>query len=273
MGIKGAAIATVISQIISFSFLFFFFITRRSSLQIKLSHLIPNFHLLKEITAIGLPAFIRQAGGSILAVIMNNVLIFYGGDLAVSAYGIINRLLMFTLMPLFGIVQGFQPIAGYNYGAKKFNRVQKAIKTSILATTVLSTFSFLVMMFIPDILIKMFTTDKELITISVNAIRIVIIAIPLIGVQIVGATFFQSVGKAIPSLILGMSRQIIFLIPLVLIIPHFLGLKGVWIAFPVADIGSTIITLFWLLKELKTLGLLHLKTIGSKETKLMAEEA
>ncbi len=273
MGIKGAAIATVISQIISFSFLFFFFITGRSSLKIKPSHLIPDFHLLKEVIVIGLPAFIRQAGGSVLAVIMNNVLIFYGEDLAVSAYGIINRLLMFTLMPLFGIVQGFQPIAGYNYGAKKFDRVQKSIKTSILATTVLSAFSFLVMMFIPDILIKMFTTDKDLITISVNAIRIVIIAIPLIGIQIVGATFFQSVGKAIPSLILGMSRQIIFLIPLVLIIPHFLGLKGIWIAFPVADIGSTIITLLWLLKELKTLGLLHLKTIGPKETKLIAEEA
>ncbi len=272
MGIRGAAIATVISQLTSFSFLFLFFITGRSSLKIKLHYLIPNFHLLKEIIAIGLPAFIRQAGGSILAVIMNNMLLIYGGDLAIAAYGIINRLLMFTLMPLFGIVQGFQPIAGYNYGAKKFDRVQSSIKSAIIVTTAMSASSFIIMMVFPDILMRMFTTDKELIDISVNAIRLVIMVIPLIGIQIIGATFFQSVGKAVPSLILGMSRQIIFLIPLVLIIPRFLGLKGIWIAFPVADIGSTTITLLWLLKELKSLGLLHLKTIEPTENILIKDK-
>ena len=128
LGIRGAAIATVISQALSFFFLLYFFVSGKSSLRIKIAYLIPDFHLFKEMVLIGLPAFVRQAGGSVLAVIMNNVLLFFGGDLAISSYGVINRLLMFTLMPIFGVVQGFQPIAGYNYGAENFDRVQKSIK-------------------------------------------------------------------------------------------------------------------------------------------------
>lgn len=259
MGIKGAAIATVISQGLSFLYLLLFFVSGKSSLKLKLIHLVPDFKLLRETVLIGLPAFIRQAGGSVLAVIMNNVLLVYGGDFAISSYGVINKLLMFTLMPLFGIVQGFQPIAGYNYGARKFDRVQQVIKVSIFVTTIMSTLSFFVMMFFPGFLVRLFTTDQQLISLSVSAIRRVVIFIPLIGVQIVGAAFFQSVGKAVPSLILGMTRQIIFLIPLVLILPHFLGLDGVWLSFPGADIGAVTVTFFWLLKELKNLGILHIE--------------
>ncbi len=265
MGIKGAAVATVISQGLSFIYLLLFFITGQSSLKIKIRHLVPDFTLLKEIVLIGLPAFIRQAGGSVLAVILNNVLMVYGGDLAISSYGVINKLLMFTLMPLFGIVQGFQPIAGYNYGARKFDRVQHSIKVSVLITTIMSTLSFLVMMLFPEFLIRLFTTDKTLIGLSVNAIRRVVLFIPLIGIQIVGAAFFQAVGKALPSLILGMTRQIIFLIPLVLVVPRFLGLNGVWLSFPGADIGSVIVTLFWLLKEMKALGILHVEHTAREE--------
>jgi MATE family, multidrug efflux pump len=259
MGIQGAAIATVISQGLSFLYLFVFFVSGKSSMKLRVKHLIPDIKLLKEIILIGLPAFVRQAGGSVLAVIMNNVLLVYGGDYAISSYGVINKLMMFTLMPLFGIVQGFQPIAGYNYGAKKFDRVQEVIKLSILITTIMSTFSFLLMMIFPDFFVGMFTTDEKLISISVSAIRRVIIFIPLLGLQIIGAAFFQSVGKALPSLILGMTRQIIFLIPLVIILPNFLGLNGVWFSFPGADIGAVIVTLFWLMKELKNLGILHMQ--------------
>jgi len=259
MGIKGAAIATVISQGLSFIFLFYFFVSGRSSLKIKTSYLIPNFILFKEMVLIGLPAFIRQAGGSVLAVIMNNVLLVYGGDLAIASYGVLNRLLMFILMPIFGVVQGFQPIAGYNYGAEKFDRVQNSIKLSIIITTSMATISFLAGILFPEFFINLFTTDEKLISLSVNGLRRVILFIPLIGVQIIGAAFFQSVGKALPSLILGMSRQIIFLIPFVLIFPYFMGLNGIWLSFPAADIGATLVTLAWLLKELKSLGILHLE--------------
>jgi putative MATE family efflux protein len=259
MGIKGAAIATVISQGLSFLFLLYFFISGRSSLKIKISFLIPHFTLFKEMLLIGLPTFIRHAGGSILAVIMNNVLIVYGGDLAIASYGILNKIMMFILMPIFGVVQGFQPIAGYNYGAEKFDRVQHSIKLSIIITTSMATVSFLAGILFPEFFISLFTTEEKLISLSVNGLRKVILFIPLIGVQIIGAAFFQSVGKALPSLILGMSRQIIFLIPFVLIFPYFLGLNGIWLSFPAADIGATFVTLVWLLKELKSLGILHLE--------------
>jgi MATE family, multidrug efflux pump len=259
MGIKGAAIATVISQGLSFLFLLYFFISGRSSLKIKISYLIPHFALFKEMLLIGLPAFIRHAGGSILAVIMNNVLIVYGGDLAIASYGVLNKIMMFILMPIFGVVQGFQPIAGYNYGAEKFDRVQNSIKLSIIVTTSMATVSFLAGILFPEFFIGLFTTDEKLISLSVNGLRKIILFIPLIGVQIIGAAFFQSVGKALPSLILGMSRQIIFLIPLVLIFPYFMGLNGVWLSFPAADIGATLVTLAWLIKELKSLGILHLE--------------
>jgi len=257
MGIRGAAVATVISQFLSFSFLLLFFVSGRSSLKIKLVHLIPDFKLLKEIFIIGLPSFIRMTGGSLLAVVMNNVLLVYGGDLAIASYGMINRLTMFVFMPIFGVVQGFQPIAGYNFGAKKFDRVQKSIILSVITTTGISTISFFLIMLIPRFFISMFTTDEPLIDLSVKAIRIMVAAVPVIGFQIVGSAFFQSIGKALPSLILGMSRQILLLLPLVLILPGFFGLNGIWMAFPAADIGSALITVFWLLKELKSLGLLH----------------
>ena len=266
MGIRGAAVATVISQGLSFTFLLLYFITGRSSLKIKIRHLIPDFRLLNEIVIIGLPALIRQAGGSVLAVIMNNVLLVYGGDMAISAYGIINKLLMFTLMPLFGVVQGFQPIAGYNYGAKNYDRVQESIKLSTAVTTIMSGFSFIAMMLFPEFLIRLFTTDPGLADITVTALRGVIIFLPLIGLQVVGSSFFQSVGKAVPSLILGMARQIIFLIPLVLILPRIIGLRGVWISFPLADLGAVSVTLFWLLKEMKSLGILHIEDKKKRET-------
>ena len=259
LGIKGAAAATVISQGLSFLFLFFFFVTGKSSLKLKPHHLVPDFRLFKEILLIGLPVFVRQAGGSVFAVIMNNVLLVYGGDYAISTFGIINKLMMFTLMPIFGVVQGFQPIAGYNYGAGKFDRVQKSIKASVGAATIIASFSFIGMMIFPGFLIRMFTTDETLLAMAVHALRRVVIFIPFVGLQIVGATFFQAMGKALPSLILGMTRQIIFLIPLVLILPHFLGLDGVWLSFPGADIGAVSVTLFWLLRELKNLGILHLE--------------
>jgi putative MATE family efflux protein len=253
MGIRGAATATVISQGLSFLFLMFYFLTGRSSLEIRLRHLKPNGNILKEILSLGVPAFIRQSGASILGIIINNTLGRYGGDLYISAYGVITRLMMFGLMPLFGIVQGFQPIAGYNYGAKRFDRLRSTIKVSVLATTGMAMVFFLLVMVFPRTLVSIFTRDASLIEAASTAGRIIFMVIPLIGVQIIGAGFFQAIGKALPALLLGLSRQILILIPLLLLLPLAFGLSGVWLSFPVADFTATIITVLLWTRELRRL--------------------
>jgi putative MATE family efflux protein len=253
MGIKGAAAATVIAQIFSFSFLSWYFLSKRSTLKVKMHHLLPNISIIKESFILGFPSFIRQAGGSISIIIVNNSLQSFGGDLYIAIFGIIGRLMSFGLMPAFGIAMGYQPITGYNYGAERYNRVREVLKLSIKITTASATAFFLIVMTMPDLLLEMFTNDALLIKKGIPVLRIILMATPLIGLQVMGATFFQSIGKAVPSLLLGMSRQILFLIPLVLILPGFLGLTGVLIAFPIADISATIVTVLWMLWELKFL--------------------
>lgn len=253
MGIKGAAAATVIAQVFSFSFLSWYFLTGRSTLKIKIQHLTPDLSIVRESFILGFPSFIRQAGGSISVIIVNNSLQSLGGDIYIAIFGVIGRLLAFGLMPAFGIAMGFQPIAGYNYGAKLYDRVRDVLKRATAITTIIATIFFLAVMFMPELLLKMFTNDNEMIEKGIPVIRTILLATPLIGLQVMGATFFQSIGKAVPSLLLGMSRQILFLIPLVLILPGFFGLSGIFIAFPIADISATIVTALWMLWELNFL--------------------
>jgi Na+-driven multidrug efflux pump len=184
---------------------------------------------------------------------LNNSLAFYGGELAISIYGIVNRVTMFLFMPLFGVVQGMQPIAGFNYGAKRFDRVKEVVKLAVIITTIFASIGTLVGELFPSFIIGMFDDDPELIKNGANALRLIISMIPIIGVQIIGAALFQSLGKAIPSLLLTLSRQVLFLIPLVLILPGIfgLGLFGIWISVPIADFFATIITFFLLKKEMK----------------------
>lgn len=253
LGIKGAAIATVISQFTSFSFLMLFFFSGKSSLEIHLRHLRPQWHVLGEMFKLGVPIFIRQVGVGIFAVIVNNSLGTYGSELHIAAFGIVNRLLMFTLMPLMGLSHGFQPIAGYNYGAGNMDRVKETVKISTLVATGAATFFFLVMMLFPGTLLKVFSTDTALLTEGVIVLRIVVLALPLIGLQLIGATYFLALGKALPSLFLGMSRQILFLIPLVLLLPLTFGLTGIWAAFPIADVLATMVTMVWFTADIRRL--------------------
>lgn len=257
MGIRGAATATVISMFLSFLFLLLFFLGKKSSLELRLIHLKPNFSVLGEIVKLGLPIFARQFGASFLVVIINNSLKLYGSDIYISAFGMVHRLLTFTIMPLFGLAQGFQPIVGYNFGANQIPRVKHTLKLALLVSTLLATASFLVMMIFPRILLSIFTTDSELLDIGVSAIRLVILVLPLLGLQIIGSTYFQAVGKALPSLVLGMSRQIILLLPLTLLLPLIFGVTGVWAAFPVADFLATVLTVIWLISELRKLKPVH----------------
>ncbi|HYE82060.1 MAG TPA: MATE family efflux transporter [Clostridia bacterium] len=255
MGIRGAALATILSQAASVTYVLFYIYGGNSSLKVKLHHLKPNWPIIYEIVTVGFPSFARQASGSVIAIIMNNSLAFYGGELAISIYGVINRVTMFLFMPMFGVVQGMQPIAGFNYGAKRFDRVKEVVKLSIIITTIYASITALAGELFPGQIIGIFDDDPELIRNGVYALRIVISLIPIVGVQIIGAALFQSIGKARPSLLLTLSRQVLFLIPLVLILPRIfgLGLSGIWMSVPIADFFSTIITFILVRKEMGTM--------------------
>lgn len=249
MGITGAAIATVIAQGLSFIFSMYYFIFGNSILKITLKYLIPDLKLIKEILIIGFPSFTRQASMSLIGIVMNNSLKFYGGDLFIAAYGIIFRLMMILIMPAMGILQGTQPIIGYNYGAKKYLRVKETLKLSIKSSTIIISIAYVFIMLFPKIFITMFTTDPELIEITAHITRIMFITMPVIGFQFIAGGFFQSIGKPMPALTVSLLRQFILLLPLLLILPLIFGLDGVWYSYPISDILSLIVVTYIFKKE------------------------
>lgn len=251
MGMEGAAIATVIAQASTAIYLAFYYFKGKSDIKLYIKNLAMETKLVGEIFAIGSSALARQAAGSGVAIILNNILAFYGGNVAIAVYGVINRIFMFMFMPMFGVIQGLQPIIGYNYGALKFDRVKSALKLSVIFMTVISTLAFISLLAFPEFFISIFNKDKDLIEMGTKAMRIVVIAFPTIGFQIVGASMFQSIGKALPSIILSMTRQVVFLIPFVLILSNIYQLDGVWYAFPTADILSFVVTYYMFNREFK----------------------
>jgi len=254
MGVSGAAWATIIGQFMAFLYASRFFLMKRSMVQVRARHLIFQSSVVKEIAVLGFPTFIRQGGQSVVAVMLNNLLGSLGGDIYISAYGIVNRLMMFLLMPLFGTVQGFQPIAGYNYGAGLYDRVRKTLKITFLYASAYTTVGFLLLFIMPRAFAGIFTTDPRLIETVAHVIRYVLAVFPLLGIQIVGGTYFLVIGKSFPSLVLNLSRQFLILIPLILILPGFFGLNGLLVSFPIADFMATIITVLWLMVELRHMG-------------------
>jgi putative MATE family efflux protein len=253
MGIKGAAVATVLAQAISSLYLMYYFTSGKSMLQVRSEHITLKKDIVSETLAIGLGPFSRNASSSLMIIVLNNVLAIYGGDISIAVFGIVNRMFMFAFMPMFGIIQGLQPIVGFNYGAKNYDRVKQSIKLSVVITTAMSILGFLLLFIFPEQLFSIFSTDQQLISSGKDATRIMVMAVPLVGFQIVGASLYQAIGKAKPSIILSMSRQLLFLIPFVLILPHFFDLWGVWIAFPLSDSLSFLVTLVMVLKEFKIL--------------------
>ena len=253
MGIRGAALATVVAQFVSFVLALHFYISKRSILDVKARYLLPDLPILREILSLGIPAFVRQFGASFFVIITNNALRRYGGELQIAAFGVIMRVLVFAFMPLIGIGHGFQPIVGFNYGAGNFARVREVVRKTSFVEFCVSLVTFAFVMLFPEIVFRIFTSDEALVEIGRKAIRIVLLAIPLIGLQIVGATYFQAVGKPLPAFVLSMSRQVLFLIPLVITLPIAFGLTGVWAAFPAADAAATITTLLWLSLSMRAL--------------------
>jgi len=264
-GMHGAAWATTIGYLLCCSYVFYFFISKNSELKIKPIHYKLQRPLIKEISSLGMVTLARQAVVSIIYLLMNNILFNLGGEAMVAVYAIIARTLMFAFFPVYGVTQGFLPIAGFNYGAKKYKRVQKSISTAIKYAALLATIVFIGLMIFPTEIASLFLSNKPNLPaseIAINkfvlehiptAMRLVYAATPIIALQLIGAAYFQAIGKAIPALLLTLTRQGFFFIPLVLILPEFLGELGVWLTFPIADILATIITGLYLKQEIKKL--------------------
>lgn len=252
-GIKGAATATVISQGVSALWVMYYFWGRKSLLKIRRANLRLRITVVGQIVAIGSAPFAMQLAASVIQAILNKSLINYGGDVAISGMGIVQSVTMLILMPIFGINQGAQPIIGYNYGAGKYERVKETLKLAIYAATLVVTVGFIVIQVYAAQIIGLFETNTELIAFGSRALRIFLVCLPIIGFQIVSSNYFQAVGKPKHAMFLSLSRQVILLIPAVLILPHFFALDGVLMAGPFSDFFSSVITGIWLLRELKLL--------------------
>ena len=251
MGMAGAAWATTGSYVLCFIFIFWFFASDKSELKIKTHHLSLKKPIVKEITSLGSITLARQATVSITYLLMNNILYNYGGEVSVTAYAIVGRMMMFSLFPVYGITQGFLPIAGYNFGANNFERVKEVIYLAIKYASFFATLVFLVLMIFPEEITKVFTSDADVIRETPAAMRWVFLATPIIAIQLIGAAYFQGIGKAKTGLILALLRQGILFVPLILILPLFFGEMGAWISFPISDFLATIITGVVLIREVK----------------------
>lgn len=250
-GVAGAAFATVLSQVVSAAWVLSFFLRGKSQLRLDLRqiHRI-KWPVVMQIVSIGFAPFAMQLAGSLQNLVLNQNLAHYGGDLAISAMGIVFSVNTLFMMPMFGINQGAQPIIGFNYGAKNFDRVKQTLLYAALGATILSTLGFLATRFIPTQLTALFGRhDLELMDLAVQAMTTVMMFFPIIGLQIVGANFFQALGKPKKSALLSLSRQVLLLIPLTIALPRFLGLRGVFLAYPASDLVATMITLWFLRRE------------------------
>ena len=255
LGIQGAAYATVISQFVAGCWVIYYF-TKSSKSTIKLNKedMMLNGEIIKKILMIGLAPFCMQVAGSIVQVIANNALMTYGGDLAIGAMAVITSVCTIFIMPIFGLNQGAQPIIGYNYGAKKYDRVKKTYLYGLIACTAVLLLSWIFIVMLPEKAIGMFNNDPMLTDIAVNGIRVYLFVLPLIGVQMTASNYYQAIGKPKKSMLLGLSRQVLMLIPAFLILPKFMGLEGVWLAGPIADGIAVILSGVIIIREMRTLG-------------------
>ncbi len=261
-GMQGAAAATVISQAVSAVWVVGYFVSGHSSLKLHGRSLWLQPSICRAIVAIGSPMFAMQMAASVMNVILNNQLKNYGGDLAISVIGIIHSVALFIAMPIFGLTQGAQPIIGYNYGRKQYDRVKRTLQLAMLCATVICVAGFAIVMVFPAQAIGLFNRDDpELMRLGTHAIRICLCMLPIIGFQIVSANYFQAVGKPMHALLLALSRQVLLLIPAILVLPHYFGLNGIWIAIPTADVCSSVVTGIWLFLELRHLRDRHVESI------------
>lgn len=262
LGVKGAALATIISQAITFFIILYYYTSGNSNLKLKIENFKLKKHLVTMTFAIGIAPFATQIANSLVQVIANNALKTYGSDLAIGAMTVISSLNIIFMMPIFGINQGCQPIIGFNYGAKKYERAKEAFKYATIAACVICIIGFISIQCFPTQIISLFNNDPELTTLAIKGIRIYLLMMPVVGINIVATSYYQSIGKAKISMFVSLLRQVILLIPFTIILPKFIGLDGVWAAGACADSLSVIITLILLKKEFKQLDKMQLEKIA-----------
>lgn len=252
-GIQGAALATIMSQFASLLWTLHYFTGGKSHLKIHRSNLVPDFTVLNRIVVQGLPSFLMQIANTVVNVILNVRLSQLGGDIAISGIGIVTSLQMLMIMPVLGINQGAQPIIGFNYGAKKFHRVKEALRLAIISSTAISTLGFLIAELFPSFLISLFNRDAQLMEFAVFTLRVMFIMVPFVGFQIITSSYFQAIGKPKVATLLTLSRQVIVLIPAILILSTIFGVKGVIYATPLADGLAVVLTTTVFLHDAKRL--------------------
>lgn len=250
-GIQGSALATVSSQIIMFIWQMRFFSNKSNFIHFKRGTFKLQGKIVKEMLAIGMSPFMMNAAATVIVIVINQGLIRTGGDLAVGAYGIVNRIAFLFAMIVMGFNQGMQPIAGYNYGAALYARVDEVLRKTIIRATIVTTVGFLIAELFPHAVVSIFTTDEELVNIAANGMRIIFLTYPIVGFQMVTANFFQSIGMPGKSIFMSLSRQLLFLLPCLLIFPYFWGINGVWFSMPVSDAISSIVAAIMLFRQLR----------------------
>lgn len=251
-GIRGAAIATILAQILSLIWLFKIFCNKNEVLHFHRGIYRLKRVLVENIIGIGLAPFFMNVASCFIVILINKGLKLYDGDLAIGAFGIVNRISFLFIMIVMGLNQGMQPIAGYNFGAKQYHRVNQIMKLTVIAATLITTTGFLVGELMPKLAVSAFTNDETLINISAQGLRIVVMFFPIIGFQMVTSNFFQSIGMARKAIILSLSRQVLILIPCLIILPMFWDAKGVWLSMPISDAAASIIAAIMLYKQFQT---------------------
>lgn len=240
-GIKGAAFATIISQVLALCWQMKLFTNKSELLHLKRGIYKLKSNLVRNIISIGISPFLMNACACVIVIFINNQLVRFGGDMAVGAYGIANSIAMIFVMFVIGLNQGMQPIAGYNYGAQQYDRMMRVVKLSIITAVCIMLTGWSLAMFAPYHCARMFTTDPELIKGSIKAIHIIMMMFPLIGSQMVITNFFQCIGKVKISIFLSLSRQLLFLLPLLVLLPNFYGINGVWASMPTSDFIAVVV--------------------------------
>lgn len=257
MGIKGAAIATIVSQMLALSFAWKYFMDKKNILHFPKGIFKLDWKIAKSSLEIGMGPFLMNSASSIVTLFINQQLRKYGGDLSLGAYGIVNRISFLFVMIVMGLNQGMQPIAGFNYGARQYKRVKEVYKLTALWATAVVTLGFVISEFLSVPTVSIFTNSPVLIEKSAHGLRSMNIFFPIVGFQMVATNFFQCLGMVKKSIILSLSRQLLLLVPMIYLLPIYYGVSGVWYSFPVADISSAILTLIMIAALFKKLNKLN----------------
>ncbi|MDY5320513.1 MAG: MATE family efflux transporter [Prevotella sp.] len=251
LGISGAAYATILAQVLALCYQARLLGDKRQLIHFSRGTYKLQSQIIKNIIAIGVSPFAMNVCSCIIVIFINNQLVSYGGDLAVGAYGISNKILFVFTMFVLGLNQGMQPIAGYNFGAQRFDRLMRVVKLTMLSATAVVTVGWCFAMFLPQLCVRLFTTDATLIGIAANALRITGCMFPIVGYQMVTTNFFQCIGKVKVSIFLSLSRQLIFLLPMLWLLPHFFQLNGVWFSMPTSDLLASIVTAWVMVRYMR----------------------